>query len=110
MPGRDAYLDGLLAPRFNSRKGAGQPSFSGLVLVSNQGTATAPRRSQKMLQDQRHRECGRRFFAVFTGARSAAVESGFCAPNPAQMLAPQHRSGALWISNSDPFFEERDLT
>jgi hypothetical protein len=54
---------------------------------------------------------GRAGFSPYSqGHDRLEIESVFCVRGAAQMLAPQHRSGALWISNSDPFFEERDRT
>src|SRR4030081_2959355 len=47
---------------------------------------TARTGAEKMLRDQRHREPKRRFFAVFTGARSIAAKSGFYVRSPAQCL------------------------
>jgi hypothetical protein len=64
----------------------------------------------KMLRDQRHRERSRRFFALFAAERSGWPGIRFYLRNPAQMLAPQHDSGALWISIPAPFFEERERT
>src|SRR5258705_494882 len=61
-----------------------------------------------MLRDQRHRERSRRFFALFAAERSGWPGIRFYLRNPAQMLAPQHDSGALWISIPAPFFEERE--
>jgi hypothetical protein len=63
-----------------------------------------------MLRDQRHREWLRRFFAVFAAARSVGPKSGFYLRKPAQMLAPQRDSSALWLSVQARFFEERDRT
>jgi hypothetical protein len=47
---------------------------------------------------------GIRFFAVLSGAYGGRNRK------KTPMLAPQPRSGALWVSNSNLLFEQKDRT